>query len=1438
MSTVTMKRADSLPWLRRWLVGLVAGLLALGAAGGAWAPKAEAQVGGAISVDLIMAACGAEGGDGNTALGDCVKRVFGDVMDVADLAECIANPPEDGDGGRGDEDDEDSGGGDDGEGDDSNGAPSHLRGCVEDFVDEEDDEDETETAGQPDDYSLYRMNSALSAFYANSLVPGGGSDSDSGNGDGDEDEDTEGGSGDGGTAPETEAGAGLEAWRCVLNSPAMAGAFVGNPNADFLENKNWIFGSGDANNDAVFRYESLNRMADDAGTVDLSDPCEVEGAPDQGFGPYAYYGATLSGMGFDNTTARDSVETARDGVMGTGILFAYVAAGAVDTIFDTLISLLQTLNPFRLLTDAVTGDTRNAEGFREGSDPRFTEGMPGEAEGTNGAFDDLRSFIGQMYSGFVNLGWLVTIPIFIGIFLFGVLMSRRYAVGDGAKKLLLRVAFLVVGIPLLGVSYTGALESLDGAGGEAAKANASKIVSSTYADFEAWTDSRLALPQGVVMSWDVDKDRPSESTQVNAREAARKINAQSHESLSDLVGNDGGDDASWAQNVTGDNGETSSVDAYSTTLSMLTRYISGERVSSAAYESSVKAELTRLAEEHPESASEILGWVADFTSTDAIEGMSSSDVEAMKNPLLQVNPESALRAQVWPAGVLNEDAGMTVQTRSPAGDADIGVCTPATVVGEGWRGDPTDDAVISDCAMSPLSMFAYLNTQFGNTAATSFNPESTSSGWTREMHASVNAIGSGMMSYVYWFSAMTLLTAFALIGIIYGLAMVFNTIKRSVQLIAAIPFATMGMLPGIAKAIIYTISMFLEIFMTLFIYKVVQEFMMVVPGLIEKPLVSAFTDVDPDNVGAAGVAGAAAVASITSPSTVVMIVTVVASLGVIIFTIMAVKLRSTLTQALDEAVANLVNKLTGTQVSSAADPSAGGGIKQGLARGASMGVMHNVLSGGKGGDSDGGDADGNGGGTGAGGDGPDGTGNGAGMAPVAGGVGGAAMGDDGADAAGISEADADVDGTGMAPMAGPGMELPQGDYDVDADGTLRDADGNAMVDADGNPVGLNAVANMDSDGNLTDANGNQITDHNGQPVHSSEVGGIDANGHLTDSDGAPILDGNDQPIGANMQGVETLGGQGDTMGGATSAESDQELADQVAAQGGLSSDGVGMSPAMVGAGAAAGAGATSAGAGATNVGGTHGGADVSGAVDNVAGRMAGSDNATAAALGNAVQGTSAQAPTGGAPVQGPVPQRSLGDNLSNLGAQAQQAGQSSPVYQQYGAQGAQQAAQSAAPQAQPAQQPNVQQVSNNVPVNNGGGGNDGPGFGNYLAAGVVGAGVNKIAGGGQSRTQRTISESMNGGRGGGQQGGQGKPGTQGAQQAMRRSPRGGRGRVGSGMGMAAGMAMGQSGQGSGDGGQQGQHGQGEQQQSPRRGAPRNGAPSDRNQWGGGETGNV
>ena len=1411
-------------WTRRWIVGLFTLLLGLGAAGGSWAPKAQAQA--EIGIDAILQLCGSgseAGGGDNTAVGECVKKFVNDGLDVADFAECLANPPSSGgSGGNDDEDGEGSGEGDGGDGGDGGnsepGPDDNLRKCLEEFADrDEEDEDEQPNQEKQDDYSLYRMSSSLAAFYSNNMVPGG-SDSDSGSGSGSDDEDGS-GSGDGEDSSDAEPNATLDDWSSIIgvNQAGTAGAFLANPNQDFLENENWIFSYGDANNDAVFRYDTFDRSGE------LDDPLEELGSsPDQGIGEYAYYGATLTGLGFDSTSARDSMSTAKNSVMGTGILVAYVAAGAVDTVFDTVVSLLQTLNPFRLITDWATSDSRNEEGFREGYDPNFTAGMPGEAEGTNGAFDNLKDFLGDMYTGFVNLGWLVTIPIFIGVFFFGVLMTRRYMPGDGFKKLAIRIGFLTVGIPLLGVTYTGALESMQGASGDAGTANASKVVGSTYVDFEKWTDGRLTPPKEVTdgdvsIGWDTENNRPTDESQATARDLALAVNSQSNPAFSGFVDDAEGDE-NWIGNVTGrDQTDSSPTDTYTATLNMLNRYISGERVSSAAYESAVKGALTDLGD-RSDDPSGVLSWVSDFNNVSSIENMSGEDVRGMNNPLLQVRNESGIQAVT---GYNEDGSGKSFEFSRGIGGGNSLECTPDVVAHRGWNGEVGDDSALSFCAMSPLSMYNYLNTDFGNTSGTLFSPTESNSAWTREQHVSVNAIGSGMMAYLYWFSAMTLLASFALIGFIYGLALMINSIKRGIQLIAAIPFAMIGLLPGIAKAIVYTIAMFLEIFMTLFVYKVVQEFMMVIPGLIEKPLVDNLSNVNGD--AAAGIGGAimgGLMLGVQNPTTVVMIVTAVASIGVILFTIMAVKLRSTLTQAMDEGVTSIINKVIGTGVSGGQDPNSGSGLRQGVARGASMAATHQIISGG-GKDGDGGTADADGGGnTGGPDEGPGGA--------AAGGVGGAAMaggmGADGDEADGMTEAsydEASGELEGPAPDA-EGTMLPAGDYDVDADGNITDADGNAMVDADGNPVGLNDVANMDAEGNITDANGNPMMGADGQPINAGDVGGIDKHGNLTDSDGAPLLDQTGMPVKADgAQNIDTLGGAGDQVNQAASADSDQAVADQVEAQGGLSADGA--MPAMVGAGV--GAAAMSGGNGSTNVGGTNGGGDtgsVGGAVNQVAQNVGDNENASpgAQAIGQAVSGTTG-AQMGGSPV---VPQQmSLGQGTSHLRDQAMAAGRDSGVYQQFG--GAQQVPQAqapAAPAAQPAQQ-----------VSNGGsnGGSDGPGFGRYLAAGAVGAGVNRVAGGGQSRTQRTISESINGGRGGqGAAGQQGQPGTQGAQQGMRSARRGRGGVGGAGMSMATGMMLGHSGQsgqgqgGTGNGGQQGA--QGSQGTNPRVN------PNDpRNQWG-------
>ncbi|WP_334144599.1 hypothetical protein [Corynebacterium nuruki] len=1082
---------------RRIAAGFLAALIAVFGIMGATAPKASAQVdpitGGLAAATTLKAVCETLYGDDAGGLAGCLDKVKDSALDAKDVTECLLKDEDEGGDTGGETEAPTPGDGDETE------APSEgtdfgskLDDCLKD-----DEEEEEETVKQPDDYSLYRMTSALTAFYVNSLVPGG-FDADSGSDSGDSgDSDSDSGDDEGGaTAEDTEEGAkGLSAWSCVLNSPSMAGAVMAKPNKDNLENKNWLLGYGDANNDAVFTYKAFDRSDDPTyATATATDGCagrldlggRDSSLTDAGVGSYAYYGATLAGLGYDQTEARDSMDSAKAHMMGYGMMLAFMGAGAVDTIFDSVLNLLQTLNPFALIFQPITDNT----------DATFTQGMRGDGDtNSDGAFDGLVDFLSRMYAGFYNLGWEVTIPVFIGIFVAGALLFRRYAIGDGAKKLVIRIAFLVLGVPLLGVTYTSALDSMQGASGESATANAAKIVNSTYVDFEGWTNSRLALPAGQASSvaWDLEASRPTEGAQITARQTAMKINTMVHPGLAELGGAAAADtDASWVTDNM-DNDDKSDNGVYGTTLSLLNRYISGDRVSAAGFESEVKGELSRLANENPGQESMVLGWVKDLSSADTLAGMTADDVANLHNPVLQVQG-TGLSVQ----RDTSHDGRSIITFTAPNSDATAGSCGPSTITAPG-AAVADDPSILSSCPMSVLSMYNYLNTRFDTTAATTFSPASSTSSWAREQHQSVNAVGSGITSMVYWFSAMALLVSFMLIGVFYALAMMFGTLKRGIQLIAAIPFATMGFLAGIGKVIVYTISMFLEIFMTIFLFKVVQELLMVVPQVLDTKVAEAADSSDSIFGGLASTTG-------------VMLMTIVTAFVVLFFTFQAIKLRSSIIQALDEAATNVVNKILGTNVSAGASASDGGAIKQGIARGAALGGA-SWFMGRNSADGDSGDS-------------------GNGVAAAA----GAAAGDAGTPTEGgmtgmpDPTAPQDIENAGdqggdienADNVDASDGQLPAGDYDVDADGNVTSSDGS--IDTDGATLG--DVANVDADGNILGSNGQPIPGPDGQPLQAGDVKGIDSHGNMIGADGQPLLDQNGGTVAAGGVGSVDAGGTG------------------------------------------------------------------------------------------------------------------------------------------------------------------------------------------------------------------------------------------------------------------------------------------------------------------------
>ncbi|MCD2143716.1 hypothetical protein [Gordonia paraffinivorans] len=955
---------------------------------------------------------------------------------------------------------------------------------------EEPEKDEEEASAEAEEamanLSLARLSASLTSFYVNQLSPIGGDEAAT-------DDDKE---------KKTEAKTGLQAWSSILSAPGSAGSFVGSPDRTKQESTNWLFSASDAANVSSVNYAAFNRS-------------DSDDAPDRGVEGYLAYGAMLQGMGFDTTLTDDGGATASRNLYGLAMMAGYAGAGFVDVMFDSVVSVLQWLNPFRFMVDAVT----------EHTNPTFTEGMDRGAEEPSGALDGLREFFGDLYGVMVDIGWMITIPAFIAMTLLSLLLMKRSDNGSKMKALAIRVAFLVVGIPLLGTSYTAALDAMKGAGGDAGSAYATKVVLSTYVDFEGWVNGPRLQPPTAEQSgnefwWNLETNAPNSPTAAVARKIALNINAGlpsrpwSTFSDNEVSKRLGQSDATWASDMTAAP-EKQRVDAdvddgkvFTATMELINKYRQGTTVSAGAFESSIKAGLMDKLNElkgspnEAEAKATIASWFTDLSSPESLGSMTTSDIERLHNPLIEVSPGASFEA-----GHVNEGTRVITFTRG----ASSGECSNETVISAGYAtGKPWDGTKESDprtaCNMAPLAMFNYLNSSFGPTSMDVYTPGQTTSSWARESHASVSAIGSGPAQFMYWFSAMTLLASFALIGLMYALSMMFGVIKRTIQLIGAIPFATMGFMAGIAKVIVYTVAMFLEILGTILVYKIMQELMVVIPGILERPIAERLADgvSTETQVGAASAAsGVVALIGEGNLGTVVLIITAISSAGVIAFTKMALSARRALLDGMDRAVTAAVNKFLDTQVSPGMEPGQPGAIRQGVARGAGMAMTGTAMSMVRG-DGDGADA-------------------------------ASAGGDIAVDSDGTA---GDGGGNGNPGVPGAG----DGATSIDKDGGLLDAAGNPVMGAGGQQLTAADMMPVDAQGQVTDGSGSPILGADGSPLEADDVAGFDGDGRLLGEDGNPLLDANGNEL--TSQPASALASQ---------LAGDRTLAAKVLGQGGLSS---------------------------------------------------------------------------------------------------------------------------------------------------------------------------------------------------------------------------------------------------------------------------------------------
>ena len=713
-------------------------------------------------------------------------------------------------------------------------------------------------------YDFYTLSSNVTAYFSDATKPG---------------------EGDGLSAD--------EGWTTIAQNASEGGNLLGYGDDDVSSFSGWLVSKATGSSNTV-GYDSLKVRDNDSSSANSAY---------SGVLAYAQYGSLLNALGLDSTSTGLGLHF-QNMAFGSIMALLYLLAGGIDTIFSAVIWLLETLNPFKLFFSAISA-----------SSTAMANGMTG-GQGVPVWMQSLDTWFSGWYQALVNLSWTVLVPLFLFVFIISSLMWKKGNALGGLKKLVIRVLFLGVGLPLIGSMYTASLGVMKDATAGAGM-GATRVVISTFVDFENWAKKdrlavpwakkdRLAVPDNATLQWDSSKQAPTGASVNKLRQTTVAINKLANSgafsSVSDIdVSGLGSISTEAAKADTTSSGGLKDF-TYVAAMEMLLRYTTAQSYQASDFDTAIKGRISQQAssgQEQVKSCATTWFNVQADGSTKA-DGKGCSATKASDNPVLKVREGSGLQAS-------GESGTITFTT---SGDKYAG---DWVMLGENFNG----------ANLSALSMYNYLNTTFDKNSATTYSSSNAVSSATREYHNSVNLVGSAGVSWLYWVNGAVTLLCFIVLGLGYAFGMFTGAIKNSMHIITAVPFATLGSMAGIAKVVIYTFTMITEIIATMFIYRLVQEIILSIPSIFEGGLEHMF-----NSMGGFGV-------YLKNSGNVTLFTSLVSTVLLILLTWKMMHFRGAFVKGLNEAVTKIVDKFLDTNV---APPAGGGKLMPALAGGVGAGV--------------------------------------------------------------------------------------------------------------------------------------------------------------------------------------------------------------------------------------------------------------------------------------------------------------------------------------------------------------------------------------------------------------------------------------------------------------------------------------------------------------------
>lgn len=627
---------------------------------------------------------------------------------------------------------------------------------------------------------------------------------------------------------------------------------------------------------------------------------------------YAYvrYGYLLNDLGLDETAIEGN--NGYRSVAGKLLQFSGMASSAVPKLFEMCLNLLRTLNPFSFIaidTDVYDFANDNAldqnrtqeewDSMFEAMDDSLTGGsttvstaheahaLDHHVIDPNSALYPLAKELSNAYNQLQEMGIAVVMPLLFAFVLWTLLMTKSQNKGRAVITWIQRIAFCAIGVPILAMLYTTALDEVYAV---TAKAPAQvQMIGSTFVDFQGWVNhGRLGPTADLISNGAGQGDNKGNSasglasfdTVRTLRKTVYDINLctgmvsgtnpLSGVSADDVAFKTGAWDTNTAGKVemhedkyTDAAGNDITTDVVKQTLELLNKYQKGERYSPAAWETAVNGTFsstgykdkygdqgvwdesrkeydilgnTSSTADAGSNAGKIYGmWSSTDNSTDWLD-RSAGDNEKIFTKMEYSNGGEWAKK---PWNIFSNGSLNAVYT-----DISNGVKSDITYKAvSGWNKGTNGFDPNMVGGLSTVAMYNYLCSEFTDSSINVYSSVNSSSNYVKSSHYAVNLVGGSALRFGYGLNCFVVLCILSMLGLVYGIGMCYSNMKRGIKLITSIPMALVGVLRSVVQVIVFVIAMIMELIGTVFLYTIMGDLIITFATVIEQPLRQALNSV-------------------------------------------------------------------------------------------------------------------------------------------------------------------------------------------------------------------------------------------------------------------------------------------------------------------------------------------------------------------------------------------------------------------------------------------------------------------------------------------------------------------------------------------------------------------------------------------------------------------